>query len=201
MTPLRAKMIRELELHRKAPKTIEAYVRAVARLSRFYGRSPEKISLEEIRDFLHHLIAVRKVAYSTCNQKPAGIRFCCCWVSSRTAARFAARCSTASRCCPSLRPTHRLGSLPPPRLRCAARLSAPPPQQEDRHDALPVLWTPTSHDGHPPTRPASARLAPPVAGQAPPATAPPPPASRRPDPSPLPLPAPPRQTLPLLRPL
>ena len=75
MTPLRAKMIRELQLRRKAPKTIEAYVTAVAQLGRFFGRSPEQISLEEIRDFLHHLITVRKVAYSTCNQKLAGIRF------------------------------------------------------------------------------------------------------------------------------
>lgn len=75
MTPLRAKMIRELQLHRKAPQTIEAYVAAVAQLGRFFGRSPEQISLEEIRDFLHHLITVRKVAYSTCNQKLAGIRF------------------------------------------------------------------------------------------------------------------------------
>jgi len=75
MTPLRAKMIRELALHRKAPKTIEAYVTAVAQLGKFYGRSPEKISLEEIRDFVHHLITVQKVAYSTCNQKLAGIRF------------------------------------------------------------------------------------------------------------------------------
>jgi site-specific recombinase XerD len=68
-------MIRELQLHRKAPKTVEAYVRAVAQLGQFYGRSPEKISLEEIRSFLHHLITVQKVAYSTCNQKLAGIRF------------------------------------------------------------------------------------------------------------------------------
>lgn len=75
MTPLRAKMIRELQLHRKAPKTAEAYVTAVAQLGRFCGRSPEKISLEEVRDFLHHLITVRRVAYSTCNQKLAGIRF------------------------------------------------------------------------------------------------------------------------------
>ena len=75
MTPLRAKMIRELELHRKAPKTIKAYVSGVAHLARFYGRSPDQISLEEIRDFLHHLITVQKVAYSTCNQKLAGIRF------------------------------------------------------------------------------------------------------------------------------
>jgi len=80
MTPLRTKMIRELELHRKSPNTIEAYVAAVADLARHFGRSPERISVEEIRDFLHHLITERHVAYSTCNQKLAGIRFFYRWV-------------------------------------------------------------------------------------------------------------------------
>ena len=75
MTPLRAKMIRELQLHRKSPKTIGPYVAAVAQLAKHYGRSPETISIEEIRAFLHQLITVQKVAYSTCNQKLAGIRF------------------------------------------------------------------------------------------------------------------------------
>jgi site-specific recombinase XerD len=75
MTPLRQKMIHELELHRKSPHTIEAYVTAVAQLARHYSRSPEAISVEEIRDFLHHLITARKVAFSTCNQKLAGIQF------------------------------------------------------------------------------------------------------------------------------
>lgn len=75
MTPLRLKMIRELELHRKAPKTIEAYVTAVVQLARHYGRSPDRIELEEIRDFLHYLITERKLAFSSCNQKLAGIRF------------------------------------------------------------------------------------------------------------------------------
>jgi site-specific recombinase XerD len=68
-------MIRELELARKSPKTIEAYVRAVAQLAAHYGRSPERISLEEVRDFLHHLITVRKLAFSSVNQKLAGMRF------------------------------------------------------------------------------------------------------------------------------
>ena len=75
MTPLRQKMIHELELHRKSPRTVEAYVTAVAQLAQHYGRSPEAISIEEVRDFLHHLITQRKVAFSTCNQKLAGIRF------------------------------------------------------------------------------------------------------------------------------
>jgi site-specific recombinase XerD len=68
-------MIRELELQRKSPKTIEAYVSAVAQLAQHYDRGPDCISVEEIRSFLHHLIAKRKLAYSSVNQKLAGIRF------------------------------------------------------------------------------------------------------------------------------
>jgi len=75
MTPLRQQMIRELELHRKAPKTIKAYVTAVAQLAEYHRRSPETISVAEVRDFLHHLIAVRKLAFSSVNQKAGGIRF------------------------------------------------------------------------------------------------------------------------------
>jgi site-specific recombinase XerD len=47
----------------------------VAQLAQHYGRSPEAIAIEEVRDFLHYLITQRKVAFSTCNQKLAGIRF------------------------------------------------------------------------------------------------------------------------------
>jgi site-specific recombinase XerD len=68
-------MIRELQLQRKSPKTIDAYVTAVAQLAASYHRSPEKISVEGIRSFVHHLIVDRKLAFSSCNQKVAGIRF------------------------------------------------------------------------------------------------------------------------------
>lgn len=47
---------------------------AVADLARHCGRSPEQIGIEEIRDFLHHLITQRRVAYSTCNQKLSRVR-------------------------------------------------------------------------------------------------------------------------------
>jgi site-specific recombinase XerD len=75
MTPLRNKMIRELELHRKAPGTIKQYVAAVAELAGHYNRSPDLIAIEEVRDFIHHLITERKIAFSTCNTRLAGIRF------------------------------------------------------------------------------------------------------------------------------
>lgn len=75
MTPLRERMIRELELHRKSPLTVDAYVKAVAQLAQYYGRSPDAITVEEVRDFLHYLITEKKVAFSTCNQKLSAIQF------------------------------------------------------------------------------------------------------------------------------
>ena len=75
MTPLRNKMIRELELHRKASGTVKQYVAAVAELAQHYQRSPDLISIEEVRDFIHYLITQRKIAFSTCNTRLAGIRF------------------------------------------------------------------------------------------------------------------------------
>ena len=57
MTPLRKKMIRELELQRNAPSTIANYVRSVAELAKFHGKSPELLDVEEVRDPI--VIAVR----------------------------------------------------------------------------------------------------------------------------------------------
>lgn len=75
MTPLRQQMIRELELHRKAPDTVKSYVKAVEELARHYGRSPDRISKEAVRDFFHHAIFERKLACSTVNHKLAAIQF------------------------------------------------------------------------------------------------------------------------------
>ncbi len=75
MTPSRHRMIRELELQRKSQHTIKAYVSAVAQLADHFGRSPEKISREEVRDYVHFMIVERKLATSTVNTKLAGIQF------------------------------------------------------------------------------------------------------------------------------
>ena len=75
MTPLRQQMIRELELARKSPRTIVAYVSAVEQLAAHFHRSPDKIAVEEIRDYVHYLVTERKLAFSSCNQKLAGLKF------------------------------------------------------------------------------------------------------------------------------
>lgn len=75
MTPLRKRMIRELELRRKAPTTVTSYVKAVEELARYYRRSPDRISTEEIRDYMHFLIVGKKLSYSSCNHKIVAINF------------------------------------------------------------------------------------------------------------------------------
>jgi len=75
MTPLRAKMLHQLQLHRLAPHTQKAYVRAVEDVARFYWRSPDQLTADEIRGYLHHLLVDRHLAWSTCNIVAAGLRF------------------------------------------------------------------------------------------------------------------------------
>jgi site-specific recombinase XerD len=77
-------MIRVLQLHRMSPDTIKAYTAAVADLARFHRRSPDSLTDEQIRDYFHHLITVRKLSYSTCNQRLSGVNFLCRHVLGRT---------------------------------------------------------------------------------------------------------------------
>jgi integrase/recombinase XerD len=75
MTPLRAKMITDMQLHRLAPGTQALYLREVASLATYYGRSPDQLTSDEIRAYLHHLLVERQLAWSTCNVAAAAIRF------------------------------------------------------------------------------------------------------------------------------
>ena len=75
MTPLRAKMIRDMQLQRLAPQTQKAYVTAVTGLAKFYQCSPDRLIPEQIRTYLHHLLVERHLAWSSCNQAAAGLKF------------------------------------------------------------------------------------------------------------------------------
>jgi len=75
MTPLRQRMIREMQLRQFTPRTIECYVDAVIGLATFYRRSPDQLNLEEVRSYIHHLLTVRKLAEGTCNVRAAAITF------------------------------------------------------------------------------------------------------------------------------
>ena len=75
MTPLRQRMIREMQLRQFAGRTIESYVAAVVGLANHFRRAPDQLALEEIRSYLHHLLIERKLSQGTCNLRAAAITF------------------------------------------------------------------------------------------------------------------------------
>jgi len=75
MTPLRQRMLDAMQLRGLAARTCESYVEAVARLARHYRRSPDTLSVEEVRQFLLYLLRERKLARSSVNQCGCAFRF------------------------------------------------------------------------------------------------------------------------------
>jgi integrase/recombinase XerD len=55
MTPLRQRMIEDMQLRGLAGRTQEAYVAAVRQLADHYGKSPDQISDEELRQYFLYL--------------------------------------------------------------------------------------------------------------------------------------------------
>jgi len=80
MTPLRKRMIETLELRGVSPKTVKLYVDCVARFASYFGKSPEHLGSEEVRQYLLYLIHERKVAWGTYKQALAALRFLYRWV-------------------------------------------------------------------------------------------------------------------------
>jgi len=75
MTPLRQRMLQDMQLRGLAPKTQEAYATAVRQLADYFSKSPDQIVEEELRDYFLYLKNEKKVSRSTCTQALCGIKF------------------------------------------------------------------------------------------------------------------------------
>ena len=75
MTALRAKYVRDLAVRGRAPRTQQAYTSCVADLARYYHRSPDQISYDEVVNWLHYLIRERKYSASSVNIAVNAVRF------------------------------------------------------------------------------------------------------------------------------
>jgi integrase/recombinase XerD len=75
MTPLRRRMIDDMTLRNFTPKTIQVYVRCVARYARYFNCSPDRLGSEQVRAFLLHLLQERRVSISYYNQTRCALRF------------------------------------------------------------------------------------------------------------------------------
>ena len=83
MTSLRAQFTRELTIRGRAARTIQAYLACVASLAKHYHRSPDRITDEEIRDWLAHLRTGRKLSGSSLNVAVNAVRAFQEWVLHR----------------------------------------------------------------------------------------------------------------------
>ena len=75
MTPLRQRMIEDLQLRGLSERTQEMYVRAVRQLADHYHKSPEWITEEELRDYFLYVKNVKHYSRSASTIALCGITF------------------------------------------------------------------------------------------------------------------------------
>jgi len=75
MSPLRKQMEADMAVRGLAYRTRETYVESVAKLAKFYGRGPDRISEAEVQRYLLHLLEERKLAHSSCNVVASALGF------------------------------------------------------------------------------------------------------------------------------
>ena len=75
MTPLRRRMIDDMQLRNLSPRTIDTYISRVGTFARHFGRSPEVLGPEDVRTYLLHLVQEKHVSWSVYNQTVAALRF------------------------------------------------------------------------------------------------------------------------------
>ena len=74
MNPLCRRMIDDMTIRNLSPSTQDAYVSAVRRLGKFFNRSPDKLTVEDIRKYQVHL-ARRGLAWGSLNKTVCALRF------------------------------------------------------------------------------------------------------------------------------
>jgi integrase/recombinase XerD len=75
MTPLRQRMIQDMQLRSLAQGTVKAYVREVARFAMHFRCSPEHLGTEQIRQYLVHLVEEKKAGFSQYNVARSALQF------------------------------------------------------------------------------------------------------------------------------
>lgn len=74
MSPLRRRMIEDMTIRNLAPATQQSYVQAVAKFSRYFGKSPDRLGIEDVRAYQVYLTS-RGVAWASLNLTVCALRF------------------------------------------------------------------------------------------------------------------------------
>jgi integrase/recombinase XerD len=74
MSPLRRRMIDDMTIRNLSPATQRSYLHAVTKFSRYFGRSPDRLGLEDVRAFQVHLVS-SGLSWPALNQTVCALRF------------------------------------------------------------------------------------------------------------------------------
>ena len=74
MSPLRRRMTEDMTIRNLSPATQQSYIHAVSKFSRYFGHSPDRLGLEDVRAYQVHLIS-KGVSWASLNQVVCALRF------------------------------------------------------------------------------------------------------------------------------
>jgi integrase/recombinase XerD len=75
VTPLRRRMLDELQRRNYTADTIRGYIHAVKEYAEYFGKSPELMGAEEVREFQLYMIRDKKLALGTVALRMGALRF------------------------------------------------------------------------------------------------------------------------------
>ena len=75
MTPLRQRMVEDMQLRNLALVTQRNYIAHVAAFAKFFGKSPEVLDQEAVREYLLYLLNERKLSAEGVNQQVSALKF------------------------------------------------------------------------------------------------------------------------------
>ena len=75
MTPLRQRMIEDMQVRNLSPHTQTSYVQQVSLFARYFNQSPEALGPEQIRAYQVHLTNEKKLAPGSILIAVAALRF------------------------------------------------------------------------------------------------------------------------------
>jgi integrase/recombinase XerD len=75
MTPLRKRMLEELQLRNLSRTTADSYLRIVERFAKYYNKSPEQLGPKQVREYLLHLRNDNNVVANTLLVNRSALRF------------------------------------------------------------------------------------------------------------------------------